>query len=211
LWLRKAIPKSWPIPRKGNTFIVKSGEKGIPLLIVIRDILGIAKTKRELKKALINKDILVSGKVIKDEKKELFLNDVLTLVPSKKNFRITLSDKGKFDIKEIDEKESFEKISKIIGKKVLKGKVIQLNLFDGRNFLSKEKCTVNDSVIIDLKENKIKKCIPLKEKSKVFAIGGKHAGREGIIEKIIEDRKIAELNSNKEKINVLIEHLMAIE
>lgn len=208
---RQSVPKTWPIDKKGTTFIMKSGEKGIPLLLVLRNILGVTKTRRELKKALIKKDVLVDGKPVKDDKKQVFVRDTISLIPSKKHFRVVFSERGKFDVKEIKEKESFEKIVKVMGKKILKGKKVQLNLYDGRNYIHKEKCNVNDSVFIDLKENKIKKCIPLKEKSKAAVIGGKYAGRGGTVEKILEKEKIAEIKSEKEKINVLLEHLMAVE
>lgn len=208
---RQTIPKTWPIPRKGNKFVVESGDKGIPLLIVLRDILEIARNRREVKKALIKKDILVCGKGAKDEKKNLFLNDTITLVPSKKSFRIIFSDKGKYATEEISEKESLEKISKIVGKKTLKGKKVQLNLFDGRNYIIEEKCKVNDSVKVDFKKNKITKFIELKEKGKVAAIGGKHSGKRGTIDNIDKEKKISLVDIGKEKINVLNEDLMAIE
>jgi small subunit ribosomal protein S4e len=208
---RQNVPKSWAIEKKGTKFILKSGERGIPLLIVLRDLLKIAKNRREIKKALIKKDILVCGKVAKDEKKQLFVRDTISLLPSKKHFRLIYIKGGKFDAIEINEKESLEKFAKVIGKKILKGKKVQLNLFDGRNYLTKQECNVNDSVLIDLKENKIKKCIKLKNNSKAAVIGGKYCGRNGIIVKIDEKGKIAELKSDEEKINVLLEHLMAVE
>jgi len=40
----------------------------------------------------------------------------------------------------------------------------------------------------------------------VFA--GKHSGEKGKIEKINKERKIAEINNGKEKINVLIKQFM---
>ncbi len=208
---RQGVPKSWPIDKKGTKFIVKPGIKGIPLVIVLRNIMEVAKNKREVKKALIKKDVLVCGKPAIDEKKQLFVRDTISLVPSKKHFRLVFSDKGKFEVKEIKEEESLEKIAKVMGKKVLKGKKVQINLYDGRNYLYDKNCEVNDSVVVDLKANKIKKCISLKEKANVAVIGGKYAGRHGTVEKINEEKKIAELISNKEKINVLLEHLMAVE
>lgn len=208
---RQSVPKTWPMNKKGTKFIIKSGKKGIPLLIVLRNILGITKTRREVKKALIKQDVLVCGKPVIDEKKQLFVRDTITLVPSKKHFRLVFSENGKFNSLEIKEDESFEKTAKVMGKKIMKKKKIQLNLYDGRNYLYEGKCNVNDSVSVDLKKNKIKKCIPLKEKSNVAVIGGKYTGRHGIVEKINEKEKIAELKSNKEKINVLLEHLMAVE
>ena len=54
---RQLIPKSWPIPRKGNTFVVGAGKNEIPLLIILRDMLNITKTKREVNKLCLNKSI----------------------------------------------------------------------------------------------------------------------------------------------------------
>ena len=94
---------------------------------------------------------------------------------------------------------------------ILKGKKTQLNLSDGKNFLSDIKCNVNDSVLINLKDKKIEKCIPLKEKAKIIIIGGKHAGETGIINNIDSKGKNTESTIDKKKVNVLIKQLMVIE
>ena len=119
---RQKVPKTWPIPRKGTKFVVKTSSKGIPILVTLRDILKIAQTRKEVKKAISKKDLLVCGKPVKNEKKELFLFDVLTIIPSKQNYRLNLSKKGKFSLEEISEKERNIKFSKIINKKILKKK-----------------------------------------------------------------------------------------
>ncbi len=207
---RQQVPKSWPIPRKGTKLVVKPRfnlREGIPLLIFIRDMLKIAQNRKEVKKALNEKKILINGKNAKDKKQGILLLDVITIVPAKKAYKLILNEKGKFDYEETKEKNS--KISKIIGKKMLKGKKLQINLMDGRNYLSDIKCKINDSVVIDFKENKIIKKIELKEKAKVLIFAGKHAGKKGIVIKI--EGKTAEIETKKEKINVLIKHLMAIE
>lgn len=208
---RQNFPKSWPVPRKGSKFIVKASSKGIPILVLLRDVLKITRTRKEIKQAIFAKNVLVCGKVIKDERKNIELFDIITLVPSKKNYQLSLSEKGKYELKEIKESEKDKKVSKIINKKILKKKKTQLNLLDGRNYLTDLKCSVNDSVIINLKKNQIEKCLDLKEKAKIFIIGGKHAGKQGIIQKIDKKLKIAEVESDKQKINVLIKQLMVVE
>lgn len=208
---RHAVPKTWPIARKGTTFVVKNSSKGIPILIVLRDMLKIAQNRREVKKAIHMKHLIISNKIVNDEKKCLELFDILTIVPAKKNYKLILSEKGKYALEEISEKESKEKIAKIVDKKSLKNKKIQLNLWDGRNYISDIKCEVNESVIIDLEKNKIKKCIPLKEKAKVLIIGGKHAGFSGVIEKLKPELKMAEIKTKENKFNVLIKQLMVVE
>jgi small subunit ribosomal protein S4e len=210
---RQEMPKSWPIPRKGTKYLVRpSGniKHGIPLLMILRDMLKVAQNRKEVKKALNAQNILLNGNKAKDEKIAVCLFDVITIVPEKKNYKLILNG-NKFGLEEIKENESKYKIAKIINKKTLKGKKGQLNLSDGRNFLSDIKCKVNDSVLIDLKNRKIEKCLPLKEKINVIVIDGKHIGEKGIVEKIDLKNKMTELNSSGKKINVLIKHIIAIE
>ena len=54
-----------------------------------------------------------------------------------------------------------------------------MNLDDGQNFISKEKFSVGDSVLLNTKEKEIVKILSLKEGSKVEIILGKHAGEKG--------------------------------
>ncbi len=210
---RHKMPKQWPVAKKGTTFVVRPSsdkEKGIPILILLRDLMQIAQTKREVKKAIHQKHILLNNKPVRDEKQSTLLFDVLTIVPSKKNYRVILSEKGKFDLEEIKSPDQDKKISKVINKKVLKGKKVQLNLSDGRNILSDIKCEVNDSLLINLKNRKIEKCLPLEEKAKVIIFAGKHTGKMGSVDKIKGEEHIAKLNIDGEEVNVLIKQLMVV-
>jgi len=209
---RQKIPKNWPIPRKGTTFVVKPiSMKGIPILIILRDLLKIAQTRKEVKKAIHKKNLLLNNKLVKDEKMALVLFDTLSLLPSKTYYKLGFSKKGKFELKEIKENEANKKIAKIINKKVLKGKKVQLNLSDGINFLSDIKCSTNDSVLINFKDKKIEKFISLKEKAKVIIFAGKHVGETGVIKELKPERKMAKINNGKKDINILIKHLMVTE
>lgn len=208
---RHAIPKSWPIQKKGTAFVVQPNRgfsKSLPILIILRDLLKVAQNRKEAKKMIHMKNILLNGKEVRDEKEGVMIFDTITLVPSNKNYKLIIIKNEKFSIEEIKENEAHTKVVKIIGKTVLKGKKIQLNLSDGRNFLDKVKCKINDSVLINLKAKKIEKCIPLEENSDVIVFAGKHSGEKGKIEKINNERKIVEINNGKEKINVLIKQIM---
>ena len=208
---RQRAPKNWPIERKGTTFVVSGDYKGIPLLIAIRNILKLAKNKKEVKRALLKKEILISNKPAKKEKEMIKFLDTLTIVPSKKNYRLILSKSGKFDLKEIKENEKSRKVSGIIGKKILKGKRTQINLFDGRNFLYEKTCKVNDSALINLEKNYIEKILPLKNEAKIIIVGGKHTGKEGKIKTINKKLKTAEVDVGNEVYNILIKQLTVIE
>ena len=208
---RHSVPKSWPIQRKGTTYVVKPNRgfsESLPVLIILRDLLKVAQNRKEAKKMIHMKNILLNGKEVRDEKEGVLLFDVITLTPSKNNYKLTVLKNEKFNMEEIKESEANTKIAKIIGKKILKGKKVQLNLNDGRNFLSDIKCKINDSVLINLKNKKIEKCLPLMENSEAIVFAGKHSGEKGKIEKINRERKTAEINNGKEKINVLIKQFM---
>jgi small subunit ribosomal protein S4e len=208
---RHAIPKSWPIQRKGTTFVVQPNRgfsDSLPVLIILRDLLKVAQNRKEAKKMIHMKHILLNGKEVRDEKEGVVLFDIITLVPSKKNYKLIVLKNEKFNMEEIKEHEANTKIVKIIGKKVLKGKKIQLNMSDGRNFLADLKCKMGDSVLINLKNKKIEKCLPLAENSEAIIFAGKHSGEKGKIEKIDKEKKTVEINNGKEKMNVLIKQVM---
>jgi len=210
---RQKVPKKWPIPRKGTKYVVRPNfnpQKGVPILIILRDMLKVAQNRKEVKRAIHSKHILLNNKIVIDDKNSALLFDTITIIPLKKCYRFGLSGK-KFKMEEINEDEANKKISKIINKKSLKGKKTQLNLSDGRNFISDIKCNVNDSVLINFKERKIKKCLALKEKAKVIISSGKHSGESGTINKININNEMVEVDISKRKVNVLIKQLMVVE
>jgi len=211
---RQEVPKSWPIERKGTKYVVRANfgfEKGVPVLIALRDMLKIAKDRREVEKALYSKNVLSNNKIVLEEKNGLMLFDTLTIVPSKKYYRLNLNENGKFKLDEIKEAETNKKVSKIINKKTLNGKVTQINLMDGRNFISKSECKVGDSVLINFKDKKIEKIIPMRKGANAMIFSGKHIGKTGIIENIDEKGKMVEIKSDGEKINALVRQLMVTE
>jgi small subunit ribosomal protein S4e len=208
------MPKRWPIERKGKTYVVKPNfgvKEGIPVLVVLRDMLKIAQNRNEVKRIIHLKQVLVNEKNVTDEKNNILFYDTINILPMKKYYRMELSENGKFYLQEIKENETNKKIAKIINKKILKGKKVQLNLNDGRNFLSDIKCNMNDSVVINLKEGKIEKCLSLKEKANAVIFAGKHLGKKGEIIKLNLEEKTASVKIGEREINILINQLMVVE
>jgi small subunit ribosomal protein S4e len=204
---RKAMPRTWPIPRKGSTYVVKASEKTIPLIIVLRDILGLVKTKKEARNLMIASEVIVDTKPRKEINYAVSLFSVMSLPKIKKFYRIELN-KDKLAVNEIKEDESNFKICKIIGKKTLKGGLQQINLVDGRNILSKEKLNVNDSVLISLKDNKIVKSLPTEKGASVIIVGGKNMGSTGKITEV--DKKIS-VKSKDKILNILPKNIYVVE
>ncbi|MFH1500694.1 MAG: KOW motif-containing protein [archaeon] len=210
---RNKMPRKWPLTRKGTKYIVvpsHNKRKGVPLLIVLRDMLKIAKNRKEAKQILNLGSIVVNGKVMRSEKNPLLFFDTLSL-KGDKCYRLTYSDFKKFKLEEISKEELDSKILKVVGKKILKGKTTQLSLNDGRTILTNEDIKTGNSVLVELKSNKIIKKIELSNKAKVIVIGGKHLGKKGTVEKIEEGKNMAEVIFKDKKLNVKLLNLMAIE
>jgi small subunit ribosomal protein S4e len=185
---RKTIGKLWPIPRTGSKYLaVPSHEQSdaMPLIIVVRNVLELVKTKKELKKLLNEKKITVNGKIVNETNYPLSLFDVLAMPSVNKYYRVML--KNRYELKEITEKESKSKIYKVIGKKLLGAKKVQLNLNHGRNIISNEKIKVGDFVNMTFESNKIEEIIVLKKGVEVLVIAGKHLGKIGKIESITKE------------------------
>ena len=212
---RQEVPKKWPIKRKGSVYVVRPSSNlrnGMPLMIVLRDLLNIAQNRREVKRALHVKDIFINGRFPKDEKQAVLLFDVVTVKPMNKSYIVNLSKNGKFEMSQIKDSESHKKVAKVVNKKTLRGKRLQINLSDGNNFISdKKECKINDSAVVNFKDKKIEKYLPLKEKSPVIIFDGKHAGERGIVTKIVEEHKVAELDVDGKKVSVLIKQIMVLE
>ncbi|MEK6917425.1 MAG: hypothetical protein AABW51_00585 [Nanoarchaeota archaeon] len=211
---RHKSPKKWPIKRKGTKYIVKpnfSTNQGVPVLIALRDMLELAKNRKEVKKAIREKQVLLNDRKIKDEKNNVLLFDVISIVPTNKNYKLQLSNFGKFMFEEVKDAKWQQKIVKVVDKKILNGKKVQINLNDGHNFLYNGQLNINDSVVFGFKEKKIIKVLQLKEKAKAIVYAGKHAGKEGVIESLDNNKKMIELDVGGSKINVLIKQIMVVE
>jgi small subunit ribosomal protein S4e len=187
---RSKMPKAWPLPRKkkAQRFIAvpsHSQYNSVSLLFILRDILKIAKTRKEARYITLNGFIKVNHKIRKDENFPVVVFDVVSLEKEKLFYRLEIVNK-KFALSQINEKESDKKTVKIIGKKVLGKNKIQMNLGDGLNFITKEKFSVGDSAVVNTKENKVEKTLPLKEGAKVQVVLGKHAGEKGKLVKFLE-------------------------
>ena len=204
---RNEMPRTWPLKRKGTKYVacsISDLENSIPFVIALRDILELAETAKEAKRILISGKVKINGKTIREENFPLTLFDVLSL--DEKCYKLILKNK-KFHFLAVNEKEANHKIAKIIGKKMQKKNIIQLNLSDGRNYIIKEKASVGDSILTYFKDNK-SEILPFKQGSKVIFISGKHLGEEGIVEKIQEDLVIVK---SKENMNTKQESLMVIK
>ncbi len=176
-------PKSWKVSRKKNKFSQKinpgphSKELAISPVIILRDYLGVADTKKECKKILHKKLFFVDKKPISKTRYAIGLFDVVSIPEHKIFYRLSLDNKGKLSLIEISKKEAEYKPLKINKKTRIKNKQIQLNCSSGRNIIvKKDVYKTGDTVMYDLSKNKIKNHIKSSPGKLVFITRGKHAG-----------------------------------
>jgi small subunit ribosomal protein S4e len=197
---RYSIPKYWKVPRKGKTFTVcpRPGPhkkyECIPLLIVVRDVLGIFETAKEAKSAIKNGEILVDKKQRKDPNYPLGLMDVLEIPKSKKYYRVSV-DKHGLLLEETVSTSSDKKLCRIQDKRVLRGGVIQLNLHDGRNILTEKKIyNPNDSIVIEIPGQKIVKHYKFDKNTHATVVSGKNIGMTGKVKEVFDRKTMTERN-----------------
>ncbi len=212
---RLATNKSWALKRKENKYITKpnpgahSLKYGFPIVMAIRDMLKLARTRKETRDIMFKKNVMVDQKKRFDHKHNVGLMDIISFPSIKKSYRIVLNKKGKLNLIEIDEKESKSKIEKIVGK-TAKGKQFQLNLFDGRNVLvDKNDYKVNDTIIIELPKQKIIQHFKFEKKASILLTGGRHIGTVGVVESI-EGDKLVFKNDKNEIFETVKEHAYVI-
>lgn len=193
---RLAAPKTWPVRRKGLKFVTKpvpgphSLVAGMPLSLLLREVLNYAGTTSEVKKILNTSEVKIDGKARKDFRFPIGLFDTIEFAGINEYHRVTLNRKGKLDLIKIDKEESLLKPCKIIGKNMVKGK-IQLSLFDGKSiFADNSSYKVGDTLLLSLPGQKINNHLKLDKKSTIFLTGGSHIGEIGNVEDISKDKVI---------------------
>lgn len=188
---RLASPKWWPIERKIKKFTVPprgphKKNLSLPLQVLLRDTLKLAETGKEARTVIKKGEILIDGRKIKDPKFGVGIFDLIEIPSIKRFWRII--PKNGLSLIEIPENEKKLKICKIVDKKTLKGKRDQLNLNDGRNILTKEKYSTQDSLLIELPEQKIVDHIKFEKGSIAMVLEGRNAGKVSKIKEIEKNR-----------------------
>ena len=158
---RLAMPRSWPLPRKTSVWVTRpmpgahSLEHCMPVSLVIRDVLGLAKTSREVRFILHNELAKIDGRIVKDTRRGVGLMDVLSL--GDEHYRCVLDHNGRLRYRTISAEEAAWKVCRIEGKTTIKGGQTQLNLHDGRNIIVDDPSQYNtgDSLKLGLPEQTI--------------------------------------------------------
>jgi small subunit ribosomal protein S4e len=193
---RLPAPTFWPIHKKEFKWVIKPKpgphmkDRSFPLLLILREILGLAKNRKEAKRILSENHVKIDGVIRKKDTFSIGLMDVLDIPIIKKSYRILPMRRRGLGLHVIDGEEKDFKLCKIMNKTVVKGGISQLNLHDGRNILLRksdpEKITedilkTHDVLKIDVPDSQILDYLSFDVG--IFAIveNGKNIGRWGEI------------------------------
>ena len=177
---RLVMPRSWPLPRKSSIWVQKPNPGGhniencMPLALILRDVLGVAHTRREAKRILHSRQVMVDGRIETDDGRGVGLMDVLTVGDN--SYRCVLDTNGKLRYRPISSEDASSKVCRVMGKTTISGGRTQLHLHDGRNILMDDASaySTGDSVTISAHHK-------FAEGSLSYLTGGSHIGETATI------------------------------
>jgi small subunit ribosomal protein S4e len=201
---RKPAPKFWPIHRKELPWIVKpssgphSLQSCLTLTLVLRDMLGVASTRKEGKLILNEGKVQVNGVVRKKDDFPVGLMDVISMPESNQYYRVVPSHKG-LVVSKISKEDAKYKLSRVVDKVTSKDGV-QVVLHDGTNMLVRiadpknpveVKYETFDILKINIADGQVAETLKTKEGNTAVITGGKNIGVQGKIVEIekTEDKK----------------------
>ncbi|WP_135853191.1 30S ribosomal protein S4e [Halorussus salinus] len=187
---RLSVPKSWPVERKTETFTVKAdsgphGEDGVPLIILLRDVLGYVQSRKEARYALDQGNVLVNGDENVAEDRPIGMFDIIAFTEREEYYRVFPDEGGRLALSEIDADAAESKLGKIEDKTKVSGGHTQLNLHDGQNLLVEDdEYSAGDSIVVSNDDSEVVAHFPYEEGSLVTAVRGSHAGDIGEVTEI---------------------------
>jgi len=192
---RLSSSKVLTIPKKKHKWVTRSNpgphakDKSLPLLVAVRDNLGLCDTGKEARRIIGNREIAVDMTPTRDFKRPLGLMDTISIPKAKQWYRVLLDRKGRLQLVPIEEVDAAWKLVRIENKTTIKGGKAQLNLHDGRNILlDKDEYKTSDVLKIELPTQKVLSHYPMDKGAPVMVISGSHTGGMSTVENRVPTR-----------------------
>ena len=219
---RSRAPRNWPIKRKETKWITRPNpgahpiDKSISVNLLLKRILNCADTTREIRYIINNRSVLVDKVPVKDHKTAIGFMDIIDIPEKKETYRLIVNLEGELELITMKKELDNLKPTKIIGKTMIKGKKVQLNLIDSRNIIvDKDSYNVGDTVVMDLSKKSIVQHLKLEKGAEIFLMGGKHKGAVGKITDIIKEKNTKPdrilMKTQEEEFETLKEYAFVID
>ena len=195
---RERSPGFWPIHRKEHTWAPRTQpgpharEKSLPLIVIVRESLGLANTAKEAIRVISQGKVKVDGIVRRDRRFPVGLMDIVQIEGASEAYRALPKPNRGLVLTPAQVKETTYKICKIVGKQNVPGGKLQYSLHDGRTILSAtkevrssdEELAVGGAVQLSFPAQKIVKYVPFQVGSLGLVIDGRNQGYYGKITSI---------------------------
>lgn len=212
---RLNAPKYFAIHKKEFAYVVKQNpgrhnlKKSVALSIILSK-LNLAATRFESNKIIKSGQVNVNGKIIKEPKYPVGLNDLVGV--GSDHYIVGINERGQI---KIDKKEKGTvQVFKVVSKFKEKGNQLMLRLHDGTLVKGKNDIKVYDSVV--LSSGKISKVIKLDSGAKCEVIDGVHVGVLGTVKEITagnmhKERSVTVEPHKGEKFETLVRNIIVVE
>jgi small subunit ribosomal protein S4e len=200
--------KKLPITRKGEKYLARpllSTEDSVSVSLALRNMLKLVKTTKELKQLIHEKALKINGRLVKDYRDSIKLFSVFEA--GNKAYRLSILPTKKFILEESHDKK---RLCKVIGKKLISGNKIQINLHDGTNFISKDKINTNDTFYLDT-SGKILSHIPFEKAKEVFVMSGTYTGLTGKVQSAKNKKLTLKFKDKEDAVELDAKHLIALQ
>uniref|UniRef100_A0A803PWV8 glucan endo-1,3-beta-D-glucosidase n=3 Tax=Cannabis sativa TaxID=3483 RepID=A0A803PWV8_CANSA len=185
---RLNAPKHWMLDKLGGAFAPKpssgphKSRECLPLILILRNRLKYALTYREVQSILMQRHVMVDGKVRTDKTYPSGFMDVVSIPKTNENFRLLYDTKGRFRLHSVRDDEAKFKLCKVRSVQFGQKGIPYLNTYDGRTIRYPDPLIkANDTIKLDLEANKITDFIKFDVGNVVMVTGGRNRGRVGVI------------------------------
>jgi len=203
---RQEVTRKIPITRKGTKYIARASasiKNSIPVVVAVRDVLGLAKTSKEIKALVHNKILKLNGRAVRDINESIHLFNILD---AHKKYILTLLETGRFSFVETKDNE---RLCKVISRTLVSKNKVQLNMHDGTNVIGSKDIKVDDSVLLSF-ENKIKSHISFEKGKECIVISGKYMGTKGKVVSVDKEAKKAVIKLKHKEAELVLSSITVI-
>jgi small subunit ribosomal protein S4e len=161
----------------------------LPLELIVRDELGLAKNRREASKVLANAKVKVDGRARIEKNHPTGLMDVVEFTDANLTYRVLPVEGKGLGIVRIPKEEAKVKLCKILRKTTARGGQVQYGTHDGRSITppsgegASANYSTNDTLRISIPTQRVLNHIKFEKGNYAIVTAGRNLGKSG---KIVE-------------------------
>eukprot|EP00567_Pseudictyota_dubia_P012892 CAMPEP_0197458638 /NCGR_PEP_ID=MMETSP1175-20131217/49229_1 /TAXON_ID=1003142 /ORGANISM="Triceratium dubium, Strain CCMP147" /LENGTH=258 /DNA_ID=CAMNT_0042993323 /DNA_START=24 /DNA_END=800 /DNA_ORIENTATION=- len=185
---RLHAPKNWMLDKLGGIWAPKpsagphKSRESLPLVIILRNRLKYALTKRETNLICMQKLVKVDGKVRTDLRFPTGFQDVVTMEKSNDQFRVMYDSKGRFALHPLNDREAKFKLCRITKQAFTSKAIPYIVTHDGRTIRYHDPIIKKgDTVKLDIETGKVIDVIKFEVGNLVMITHGRNTGRVGVM------------------------------